>query len=281
MATGYTSTISNTSSSDFSSKIRFKYTSVFDPATSTSTISLVAQYNPNVNLGNVVRFYRGSLGSVSAIYGGNSTSTSKLYSLSTTASGDYVLRSSSGGKDTWHSLTPYKGSIDTFTVKHDRDGNATIYCGAVGLLYAQSTSVTAKFLDSTTHRSGCQATITETAPYSITYDANGGSGAPESQPIYATYDYDLSTAEPTRDGYTFLGWSTSSTATTATYSPGQNVTPNDNLALYAVWESNFSGVCYIDNGTSFDSYEIYIDNGTTWDKYVPYIDNGTSWDLYS
>ena len=40
------------------------------------------------------------------------------------------------------------------------------------------------------------------------------------------------------------------------------------------------GFIYIDNGTSFDKYQIYIDNGSSWDLYAPYIDNGSSWELY-
>ncbi len=40
------------------------------------------------------------------------------------------------------------------------------------------------------------------------------------------------------------------------------------------------GVVYIDNGTSFDAYQVYIDNGTSWDLYIPYIDNGTEFVLY-
>lgn len=40
-----------------------------------------------------------------------------------------------------------------------------------------------------------------------------------------------------------------------------------------------AGIVYIDNGTSFESYQCYIDNGTSWDQYIPYIDNGTSWDI--
>ena len=38
------------------------------------------------------------------------------------------------------------------------------------------------------------------------------------------------------------------------------------------------GIVYIDNGTSFDEYEVWIDNGTTWEQYQVFIDNGTSWD---
>ncbi len=42
----------------------------------------------------------------------------------------------------------------------------------------------------------------------------------------------------TRNGYTLLGFSTSSTATTATYQPGASYTPTGAVTLYAVWKSN-------------------------------------------
>lgn len=43
--------------------------------------------------------------------------------------------------------------------------------------------------------------------------------------------------------------------------------------------TKIGGFIYIDNGTSFDKYEVYIDNGTSWDRYMPYIDNGSGWDM--
>ena len=42
--------------------------------------------------------------------------------------------------------------------------------------------------------------------------------------------------KPTRTGYTFLGWSTSSTAATAQYAAGAIYTANAAATLYAVWE---------------------------------------------
>lgn len=40
------------------------------------------------------------------------------------------------------------------------------------------------------------------------------------------------------------------------------------------------GLVYIDNGSSWDAYQVYIDNGSSWDRYIPYIDNGSGWDMY-
>ena len=72
--------------------------------------------------------------------------------------------------------------------------------------------------------------------YTVSYNANGGSGAPASQTKSENVAITLSSTKPTRSGYTFLGWSTSSTATSPTYYPGSSYTANASVTLYAVWE---------------------------------------------
>ncbi len=74
--------------------------------------------------------------------------------------------------------------------------------------------------------------------YTVSYNANGGSGAPSSQTKTHGVSLTLSSTKPTRSGYTFLGWSTSSTATSATYSAGSSYTNNASVTLYAVWKKN-------------------------------------------
>lgn len=72
--------------------------------------------------------------------------------------------------------------------------------------------------------------------YTVSYNANGGSGAPGAQTkTWGTTLY-LSSTVPTRTNYQFLGWSTSSTATSATYSAGGAYTSNSGATLYAVWK---------------------------------------------
>ena len=46
----------------------------------------------------------------------------------------------------------------------------------------------------------------------------------------------LSTTVPTREGYTFLGWGTTATATAASYQPGDMYSVDGNITLYAVWQ---------------------------------------------
>ena len=126
-------------------------------------------------------------------------------------------------------------------------------------------------------RAGITKQPTTSNEYTISYNANGGSGAPGNQyttkttfytfagwlgnndytynqgdsAVYygmnftATYNTSsvsnksvtLSNTRPTLSGRTFLGWSTSSTATTASYQPGQTYNFSSNTTLYAVWQA--------------------------------------------
>lgn len=91
-------------------------------------------------------------------------------------------------------------------------------------------------------------TVPAWTSYSVTYNANGGSGVPASQTKWKGQTLTLSSTKPTRTGYSFLGWSTSSTATTATYAAGGSYTANAAATLYAVWKANTYTVKYNANG---------------------------------
>lgn len=93
-------------------------------------------------------------------------------------------------------------------------------------------------------------TIKAKPSYTVSYSANGGSGAPSSQTKWYDESLTLSSTKPTRTGYTFKGWSTSSTATTATWSAGGTYTTNASDTLYAVWQANTYTVSYNANGGS-------------------------------
>lgn len=72
--------------------------------------------------------------------------------------------------------------------------------------------------------------------YTISYNANGGSGAPGNQTKTYGQTLTLSSTRPSRANYNFLGWATSSGASTAAYQPGGSYTNNGNATLYAVWQ---------------------------------------------
>lgn len=91
------------------------------------------------------------------------------------------------------------------------------------------------------HSSTASATVSVPAKtsYSITYNANTGSGAPGSQTKWYGETLTLSTATPTLAGYDFVGWSTTQSTPgsgTATYTAGGSYTANSAATLYAVWK---------------------------------------------
>lgn len=87
------------------------------------------------------------------------------------------------------------------------------------------------------------------AKYTVSYNANGGSGAPGSQTKRYGSNLTLSVTKPTRTGYTFNGWSTSSSGSVS-YQPGSTYTGNANLTLYAIWTPYTYTVSYNANGGS-------------------------------
>lgn len=99
--------------------------------------------------------------------------------------------------------------------------------------------------------------------------------------LYAIYDSNTSTdvvslPTPTRDGYEFLGWATSTMATSGTTG---SYTPKGNVTLYAIWKS--VGFVYIYDGVEFGPYQVLIYDGSGWNQYMPYIYTYSGWELYS
>ena len=69
----------------------------------------------------------------------------------------------------------------------------------------------------------------------VSFDANGGTGAPITQTA-GTGDVTVPEVEPSRPGYTFLGWSTTAGASSPSYQPGDTYTGEGSATLYAVWD---------------------------------------------
>lgn len=152
----------------------------------------------------------------------------KSYAVSYNANGHGTAPS---GQTKWHGETlQLRGAISAtgYTFKGwntKANGSGTSYAASANYtgnaaltLYAQWQAIT----------------------YAVTYNANGGSGAPSTG--YKTYgaNYTISTTRPQRTGYTFLGWGTSASATTASYQPGATYSTNAALSLYAVWALSYA-----------------------------------------
>jgi len=72
--------------------------------------------------------------------------------------------------------------------------------------------------------------------YVIKYDANGGKNAPDNQYKSNSSGIFISEIIPEKEGYEFIGWSTSSNASVVEYMPGDVYYPDASCTLYAIWE---------------------------------------------
>ncbi|MGL4908180.1 MAG: InlB B-repeat-containing protein, partial [Bacteroidales bacterium] len=96
--------------------------------------------------------------------------------------------------------------------------------------------------------------------YNILFDANGGTGAPTELSKTFSVNIKLPNTLPIREGYAFLGWALSSTATKANFTAGQADITDEHLgksegsggdvSLYAVWTNNYNNwITYYPNDT--------------------------------
>ena len=92
--------------------------------------------------------------------------------------------------------------------------------------------------DGRVSEAAASVTVSAKATYKITYDANGGSGAPAAGSKWHGEEFTLSTTKPTRTNYNFGGWNTKPDGTGTNYSSGGKLPATVNAAtpLYATWE---------------------------------------------
>lgn len=71
--------------------------------------------------------------------------------------------------------------------------------------------------------------------YTVTYNANGGEGAPSAQNKQVDKDLTLSSTKPTRDEYEFINWNTQKNGKGTSYEAGGKYTANADATLFAQW----------------------------------------------
>ena len=74
--------------------------------------------------------------------------------------------------------------------------------------------------------------------YTVSYNANGGTGAPGSQTKTHDVDVIIPSQKPTRSEYRFLGWALSKDALMPVIFAGDSLPLNADTVLYAVWEAD-------------------------------------------
>lgn len=163
---------------------------------------------------------------------------------------NYGMKVTSGGKTIYipkYDGNKYASGSGSLTGTYSISGNG-----------AQTKSITVSFVNYKDDADKPSATKTMTfdisvpawTSYTVTYNANGGTGAPSKQTKWKDQALTLSSTKPTRTGYSFLGWATTASATSAKYAAGASYTSNASATLYAVWKANTYTVTYNANGGS-------------------------------
>lgn len=91
-------------------------------------------------------------------------------------------------------------------------------------------------IDGVEYQSQVESFKTAGVTYTLSFNGNGGTNTPGS--FTGGTSYTLTEGKPTRKGYTFLGWSTSSSAKKPTYKAGDTLNLTSDMTLYAVWKKN-------------------------------------------
>lgn len=155
-------------------------------------------------------------------------------SITISAKTSYVVKYNANGgtgapsnQTKWHDTTLTLSSTKPTRTGHTFQGWATSSSGSVaytaGASYTKNAAVTLY-------------AVWKANTYTVTYNANGGSGAPARQTKTYGKTLTLSNTKPTRTNYTFKGWGTSASTSTVSYAAGGSYTTNASITLYAVWE---------------------------------------------
>lgn len=118
-------------------------------------------------------------------------------------------------------------TLNTYSVSIAREtANKTIKCSVRVTSYAGTSTAEVP------------VTIPALQSYSVSYSANGGSGAPVSQTKWYGKSLTVSSTKPTRSGYKFVHWSYTYGGSPVTVAAGGTIlaSHNSDLLLTAVWE---------------------------------------------
>lgn len=188
----------------------------------------------------------------------------QIYSNSTVSSSASLI---------YFSLSKSQGTGTTLTVQNGStalsNGAGVAYGTTLKATVSANTGYTSAWMNvnGIAQSSGYSWTVTSTPSvssgaslitYTVSYNANGGSGAPGAQTKTYGQNLTLSSTRPSWAGRTFLGWATSASGSVV-YQPGGTYSANASVTLYAIWSLN-SYTVTISQGTGTT---LTVTNGST------------------
>ena len=147
-------------------------------------------------------------------------------------------------------------TISNYSYKWYQDGN--LVSNATTNTYTPNAAGTYK-LEVTTG-AGKVATSNEITinSYTITYNLNGGTGNISNTTKVEDINTNITSTIPTKEGYTFQGWGSSTTDTTVDYLSNASYTANENKTLYAIWKKTIT-ITFVANGATISKESVTCD----------------------
>jgi uncharacterized repeat protein (TIGR02543 family) len=141
------------------------------------------------------------------------------------------------GPTTGYGTTVAASNVTTITATAGMPSTVSSLKAITGLTCNSTYHFRVKATDANTITNGSDATFTTSACiYTVTFDANGGSGTMSAQT--ASSATALTTNSFTRTGYTFAGWNTVAGGTGTAYANGASYLFTSSITLYAQWTIN-------------------------------------------
>lgn len=201
----------------------------------------------------------------------------KVITLATVAKYNLTLNKSTGVSTIYYKVNGASSYTSTTTNKTLSVNSGTTY-------YYYGVPQTGYTMNSCTSSSPCSGTMTSSVTktltasrktYTISYNANGGTGAPAAQTKTYGVALTLSNTKPVKIGYPFLGWATNSSGTGTIYQPGGSFTTNANTTLYAKYSTTLTNyTVYLDVIDTGESYQNTVKHGDEYSKEISTMASG-------
>ena len=150
------------------------------------------------------------------------------------------------------------------------------YYGVASSGYTMSSCTSSNPCRGTMGTSAVTKTLSATKnTYTINYDANGGTGVPNSQTKTYGTTLTLSSVQPIKIGYPFIEWNTNQDGSGTVYQSGGSYTTNANATLYAQYSTTLTNyTVYLDVIDTGESYQDTVKHGDKYSKNISTMASG-------
>lgn len=204
----------------------------------------------------------------------------KVITLTTVAKYNLTLTKGTGISIMYYKINgsnTYASTTNSSITVSVNEGSTYYYYGIASTGYAMnSCSSSSRPCSGTMGASAVTKTLTASRKtYTISYNANGGTGAPSSQTKTYGITLTLSNTKPVKIGYPFLGWTINSNGTGTLYQPGGSFTTNANTTLYAKYSTTLTNyTVYLDVIDTGESYQNTVKHGDEYSKDISTMASG-------